>query len=308
MDIREILVRYKEGSLDRGSASQLLGALTVGEFGTVPSPEAPEALKALEVPVAVEERVSGGLADTDADVVAVVGMAGRYPRAADLDAFWQNVSEGRDTSAEAPADRPGAPLLGSGERGHFLDAVDEFDPEFFGLTEDEGRLMDPQERLFLETAWEALEDAGCTGSRLDALTGTGGRPRAVGVFVGAASAHPCRVALRVRDVPQLVASLRRFVADDDALMDLRDGRGDPLGLSALPETADYLVALWRSGHVERLTGLWLSGVEIDWFALEGGPYGGRRHAPTPLSPSVFLRRPLWLEPDEAVPVSRERRG
>ncbi|MET8116951.1 beta-ketoacyl synthase N-terminal-like domain-containing protein [Streptomyces prasinus] len=255
MDIREILVRYKEGSLDRGSASQLLGALTVGEFGTVPSPEAPEALKALEVPVAVEERVSGGLADTDADVVAVVGMAGRYPRAADLDAFWQNVSEGRDTSAEAPADRPGAPLLGSGERGHFLDAVDEFDPEFFGLTEDEGRLMDPQERLFLETAWEALEDAGCTGSRLDALTGTGGRPRAVGVFA-----------------------------------------------------ADYLAALWRSGHVERLTGLWLSGVEIDWFALEGGPYGGRRHAPTPLPPSVFLRRPLWLEPDEAVPVSRERRG
>ncbi|MFC1232790.1 MULTISPECIES: beta-ketoacyl [acyl carrier protein] synthase domain-containing protein [Streptomyces] len=594
MDIREILIRYKEGSLDRGSASQLLGALTVGEFGTVPSPEAPEALEVLEVPVAVEERVSGGLADTDADVVAVVGMAGRYPRAADLDAFWQNVSEGRDTSAEAPADRPGAPLLGSGERGHFLDAVDEFDPEFFGLTEDEGRLMDPQERLFLETAWEALEDAGCTGSRLDALTGTGGRPRAVGVFVGAASAdyallaaeswarggrrtprsghwglagrlsaqlrlsgpaqavdtswssglvavhhavqalrrgecaaavagavelllhpsraragagegvgavvlkplrraladgdrvyaviratsaggsartvaparfglcetrgstvgrigdagaatgiaaltsavlqlrhgvlapagdghgarpwqgprhavvafaedesagaggvgglgahlvveefvpresraaveallapaprdavenaverdehvllsaptprhlaasaqrlaghldgagpaavnlpalaralrgarsaHPCRVALRARDVPRLVASLRRFVADDGDITDLRDGRGDPLGLSALPETADYLAALWRSGHVERLTGLWLSGVEIDWVALEGGPSGGRRHAATPLPPSAFLRRPLWLEPDEAAPVHRERRG
>lgn len=196
MDMREILVRYKEGSLDRGSASQLLGSFTVGERPltrdralTAP-PEPHDPWPAPEVAAGPQPVAAGDppATDTDVDTVAVVGMAGRYPQAADLTAFWQNLREGRDTSTDVPPVRPGAPLLSSGQRGYFLDAVDEFDPEFFGLTEEEGRLMDPQERLFLETAWEALENAGRTGARLDALTGADGQPRAVGVFVGADSA------------------------------------------------------------------------------------------------------------------------
>lgn len=617
MDAREILTRYKEGSLDRGSASQLLGAFAVRVPGTLPDPAA-GLPGAAEVPgVGLEavpdaegtqdtrrsegsegsedagERFRDGFAapGTGTDDVAVVGLAGRYPGAAGLDAFWRNVSEGRDTATPGPVDRRGAPLLGDGERGHLLDAVDEFDPEFFGIAEAEARRTDPQERLFLETAWEALEDSGCAGGRLDTLTGPDGEPRSVGVFVGAASAdyallaaesqadgdrrapahghwgiagrlsaqlrlngpaeavdtswssglvavhhavqalrrgecaaavagavelllhpsrgrsgagegvgavvlkplrraladgdrvyavvrtssagsvaptaapapfglretrgatvervgdagaatgiaaltsavlqlwhgvlapvgeehearpwqgprralvtfgedeqdgegaagprgprahlvveefvpresreavealltpvapetvardehillsaptprhlaaaargladwldaagpagvqlpalaralravrsaHPCRAALRVRDVPELVASLRRFVAEDDS-MDLRDGGGDPFGLGGLPETGEYLAALWRGGHVEQLTGLWLSGVEFDWSAVEGGASGGRRHPATPLPASVFLRRPLWLEGAGPAPGPQERRG
>ena len=64
----------------------------------------------------------------------------------------------------------------------------EFDAEFFGLTRAEAALMDPQARLFQEIVWEALEDAGYTGSRLDSLTGPDGRPRAVGVFAGVGAA------------------------------------------------------------------------------------------------------------------------
>ncbi|MDG4866335.1 beta-ketoacyl synthase N-terminal-like domain-containing protein, partial [Streptomyces sp. T-3] len=117
------------------------------------------------------------------DRFAIVGIAGRYPLAPDLGTFWQNLRDGRDTSSAEPAARPCPAPLASGQRGHFLGGVAEFDAEFFGVTPDEGRLMDPQERLFLETAWEALEDAGCTGARLDALAGRGGEPRGVGVFV-----------------------------------------------------------------------------------------------------------------------------
>ncbi|MDN3271660.1 beta-ketoacyl synthase N-terminal-like domain-containing protein [Streptomyces sp. MA15] len=121
------------------------------------------------------------------DRYAVVGIAGRYPLAPDLHAHWENLRTGRDTSRAVPVTRPGLAPAPPGRRGHFLDDVAEFDPEFFGITPAEGALTDPQERLFLEVAWEALENAGCTGSRLDALTTPGGPPRALGVFVGASS-------------------------------------------------------------------------------------------------------------------------
>ncbi|MFE1261673.1 polyketide synthase [Streptomyces albogriseolus] len=121
------------------------------------------------------------------DRYAVVGIAGRYPLAPDLHAHWENLRTGRDTSRAVPVTRPGLAPAPPGRRGHFLDDVAGFDPEFFGITPDEGALTDPQERLFLEVAWEALESAGCTGSRLDALTTPGGPPRALGVFVGVSS-------------------------------------------------------------------------------------------------------------------------
>ncbi|MGW9642638.1 beta-ketoacyl synthase N-terminal-like domain-containing protein [Streptomyces albidoflavus] len=181
LDVREILARYKGGELDRGSASSLLSSLT-GREGTGP--------QRYVLPHA-EFRAREASSPEDAgaaDAVAVIGMAGRYPGATGLADFWENLREGRDTSAGVPPARPGEPLLAAGQRGHFLDAAGEFDPEFFGIDEAQARLVDPQQRLFLECAWEALEDAGRTGASLDALTGAHGRPRAVGVFAGVASA------------------------------------------------------------------------------------------------------------------------
>ncbi|MEU8792986.1 polyketide synthase [Streptomyces sp. NPDC048643] len=126
--------------------------------------------------------------EADLDRYAVVGIAGRYPGAADLHLHWHNLREGRDTSSPGPLERPGRSPLEPGLRGHFLDRAAEFDAEFFGLDPAEAALMDPQARLFQEIVWEALEDAGCTGSRLDSLTGPDGSPRAVGVFAGVSSA------------------------------------------------------------------------------------------------------------------------
>jgi len=110
---------------------------------------------------------------------AIVGIAGRYPMAPDLDAFWEVLREGRDCVTPLPAGRPGQGWPAEGAWGGFLEGVDRFDPLFFGITPREAARMDPQERLFLEVVWEALEDAGCTRARLRARHG--GR---VGVFAG----------------------------------------------------------------------------------------------------------------------------
>ena len=92
--------------------------------------------------------------------------------------------EARDTAGPPPAGRPGAD---PGAHGHFLDAVEEFDPELFGMDPADAAALDPQERLLLEGARRVLEDAGYAGARLDALTAEDGTPRSVGVFTAVPS-------------------------------------------------------------------------------------------------------------------------
>ncbi|MER5558822.1 beta-ketoacyl synthase N-terminal-like domain-containing protein [Streptomyces sp. NPDC002506] len=111
--------------------------------------------------------------------IAVIGVAGRYPRSPDLDTFWANLVGGRDCVSTLPEERhrPGWPV----ERmvGGFLDDVDRFDPLLFGITPRDAALMDPQERLFTQSCWEALEDAGLTRERLREEHGS-----RVGVYIG----------------------------------------------------------------------------------------------------------------------------
>ncbi|MEW1550081.1 type I polyketide synthase [Streptomyces tsukubensis] len=119
--------------------------------------------------------------------IAVVGMGCRLPGGVTSpDDFWRVLSEGVDTIGEVPEDRwelrrpggPGGPSAGApARRGGFIDGVDRFDPYFFGISPREAARMDPQQRHFLEVAWEALEDAGLTRERL--------RGSPTGVFVGA---------------------------------------------------------------------------------------------------------------------------
>ncbi|MER7056832.1 MULTISPECIES: beta-ketoacyl synthase N-terminal-like domain-containing protein [unclassified Streptomyces] len=196
MDEREILTRFKAGALGRDDAARLLtGARQAGTEAPLPSARPDTALPRARTdavappadPYAAPSAVPPRDGPAVDDRYAVVGIAGRYPLAPDLHAYWDNLRTGRDTSSAVPATRPGLAPSAPGRRGHFLDGVAEFDPEFFGVAPVEAALTDPQERLFLEVAWEALEDAGYTGSRLDALTAAGGQARAMGVFVGASS-------------------------------------------------------------------------------------------------------------------------
>jgi acyl transferase domain-containing protein/NAD(P)-dependent dehydrogenase (short-subunit alcohol dehydrogenase family) len=126
--------------------------------------------------------------------IAIIGVSGRYPFARDLHEFWQNLQAGRDCVTEIPAERwdwrayfdPDPTQSGTGKMyckwGAFLQEADRFDPLFFAISPKEAETMDPQERIFLETAWAALEDAGYPPERLQRLGAGKGAP--VGVFVG----------------------------------------------------------------------------------------------------------------------------
>ncbi|MFD9789952.1 SDR family NAD(P)-dependent oxidoreductase [Streptomyces sp. NPDC059070] len=120
----------------------------------------------------------------DSEDIAVVGIAGRYPKAADVGEFWENLKAGRDCVGEVPGDRwPREGHEDLSRWGGFIDGVDSFDASFFGVPADEAAQLDPQERQFLEVCWEAVEDAGYTPDSLAAARG-GERRRAVGVYVG----------------------------------------------------------------------------------------------------------------------------
>ena len=117
---------------------------------------------------------------------AIVGYAARFPGAADADEFWQVLRQGRDAISEVPQDRwdvdeffdpdPDAPGKVVTRRAGFVDDVTGFDAPFFGMSTREVRLMDPQHRILLETAWRAVEHSGTAPTAL-ANTNTG-------VFIG----------------------------------------------------------------------------------------------------------------------------
>jgi acyl transferase domain-containing protein/surfactin synthase thioesterase subunit len=121
--------------------------------------------------------------------VAVIGMGCRFPGAQDLGAFWQLLLAGTDAVTEVPSDRwdidalydpqPGKPGKMNTRWGGFLNQVDGFDPQFFGIAPREAIYMDPQQRLLLEVAWESLEQAGQVPEQL--------AHSQTGVFVGISS-------------------------------------------------------------------------------------------------------------------------
>ncbi|MFG1304617.1 SDR family NAD(P)-dependent oxidoreductase [Xanthobacter autotrophicus] len=107
------------------------------------------------------------------DGIAIIGMSGRFPGSGDIAAFWRALVEGREcitrfTDEELlEAGIPAAVLRQPNyvKAGSYLDAIDQFDAGFFGISPREAELMDPQQRLFLEHAWLALEDAGIVPER-----------------------------------------------------------------------------------------------------------------------------------------------
>ena len=100
--------------------------------------------------------------------IAIIGMAGRFPGASDIDAFWRNLRDGVESITPLSDDdllTRGASVSELEDPFHVkaaaqLDGIDLFDASFFGYSPREAAEMDPQHRLFLETAWKAMEDAG----------------------------------------------------------------------------------------------------------------------------------------------------
>ncbi|QMT59047.1 SDR family NAD(P)-dependent oxidoreductase [Legionella sp. PC997] len=119
--------------------------------------------------------------------IAIIGLSGTFPMANSMDEFWHNLSSGQDCVGEVPADRwdyRDYPVLVGGEEhyfphGGFIPDVDKFDPLFFNISPRDAGLMDPQERLFMQSVWSTLEDAGYTRDKLKRKA-----KNSVGVFAG----------------------------------------------------------------------------------------------------------------------------
>ncbi|MCW5313964.1 SDR family NAD(P)-dependent oxidoreductase [Nostoc sp. KVJ3] len=141
-----------------------------------------------EVPEIQIEKSTAEKPQQQADPIVIVGMACRFPGGADdLASFWELLEQGKDAVREIPGDRwdirewyhPDADTPGkiSSLYGAFLEQIDRFDAEFFGIVPREAVAIDPQQRLLLETTWQALESAGQNPQQL--------RNSQTGVFIGA---------------------------------------------------------------------------------------------------------------------------
>ena len=115
--------------------------------------------------------------------IAIVGMGARFPRSPSVDAYWRHLTEGADLLAQAtdaelrsvginPDSAQGKYFVRSGT---LLEDAESFDAGFFGMTRREAEITDPQQRIFLECAYEAMENAGLTGegTRVSVFAGSG---------------------------------------------------------------------------------------------------------------------------------------
>ena len=115
--------------------------------------------------------------------IAIIGLAGRFPGAMDVAAFWENITQGVESIARLTEEQLQAAGIPSDlltnpqyvKARPVLEGVDQFDASFFGITPHEARVTDPQQRVFLECAWSALEDAGIAVDQY---------PGAIGVYAG----------------------------------------------------------------------------------------------------------------------------
>lgn len=119
--------------------------------------------------------------------IAIIGMDGTMPQSEDLNCFWDNIEQEKDLITEVPENRWHWKNISEkfdGEQhsipnwGGFMNEIDKFDPLFFGISPWEAELMDPQQRLFMETVWKTIENAGykpsdLSGTRTALFVGVG---------------------------------------------------------------------------------------------------------------------------------------
>ena len=156
--------------------------------------------------------------DASGDAIAIIAMSGRFPGAADIETFWENLCEGRESitffkddeiDPSIPAELRADPAYVKG-RG-VIDDIEMFDAAFFGISPREAELMDPQQRIFLELCWECLERGGYAPDSC---------PGPVGVFGGMYNAsyyqrhvmgHPERIA-QLGEFQVMLANEKDYIA------------------------------------------------------------------------------------------------
>ncbi|WP_130618208.1 polyketide synthase [Dyella amyloliquefaciens] len=155
---------------------------TIPAFFAEPTPAALAALIEGRNPrSALASRLSRGRQGDAHEPVAIIAAAGRFPGAADVESFWSNLCEGRETITRFASDEldPSIPAILRNDPDYvaargIVDGVEDFDAAFFGMSPREAELMDPQQRIFLELCWECLERGGYTPDRHEVPVGVFG--------------------------------------------------------------------------------------------------------------------------------------
>ncbi|WP_226001895.1 non-ribosomal peptide synthetase, partial [Paenibacillus sp. BJ-4] len=183
-DYSQECMRWVGMSHDMQPVEETSAAQLYAEEKTVPA-----AVKATAKP----DRSWAGprLAETR-EPIAIIGMAGKYPRSRNMNEYWENLKAGKDCVTEIPQERwtmeeffhpDKQEAVAHGKSyskwGGFIEGFAEFDPLFFNIAPREALSMDPQERLFIEACWEVMEDAGYTREQLAVRHNS-----RVGVFAG----------------------------------------------------------------------------------------------------------------------------
>ncbi|QHI36097.1 Polyketide synthase PksM [Kordia antarctica] len=149
--------------------------------------------KVVATPAYTEEK--GIDSHVENEPIAIIGVHGIYPKSEDVNKYWENIKKGKNLVDVVPEDRwdceayydenPEKSTEGKiySKWGGFIKDVDKFDPKFFNITTEDANMMDPQERLFLESVWGTIEDAGYTKNSLKTHYSKG-KGSDVGVFVG----------------------------------------------------------------------------------------------------------------------------
>ena len=140
----------------------------------------------LEETIRLESRTIPVPSEVFLEPIAIIGMSGRFPQADTVEDLWKNLKDGKKCISEIPKDRwdwqehygdPHKEIGKSNSKwGGFLTNIDRFDPLFFKISPKDAHKMDPSQRLFLEEAWHALEDAGYMGEQI--------KGKSCGVYVG----------------------------------------------------------------------------------------------------------------------------
>jgi acyl transferase domain-containing protein/acyl carrier protein len=231
--------------------------------------------------------------------VAIVGLGGRFPGAADLEQFWRNLMDGVDVlQAFSDDDLAEAGVPEALRRnpayvraGTVLEGVELFDAGFFGLSPREAQVLDPQQRMFLECAWEALEHAGYIRDPQD---------RTVGVYAGVGiNTYLLANTLTDRALVETVGGYQLMLANDKDFLSTRvsyklDLRGPSMTIQTACSTS--LVAVIEACRA-------LERGECD-MALAGGVA-----APFPQRAGYLYQEGMILSPDGLCrPFDAEARG
>ncbi|MGD2087049.1 MAG: SDR family NAD(P)-dependent oxidoreductase [Candidatus Aminicenantes bacterium] len=149
--------------------------------------------------------------------IAVIGLSGRFPDADNVGEFWQNLAAGKNSIREITRwdvsrfydPQPHKPGKSHNKWGAFLSDIEMFDPRFFNISPKEAELMDPQQRLFLQEAYKALEDAGYGEKELDG--------KKCGIFVGYNASDYSSILLASQHYPEAYG----FTGNHEAILSAR---------------------------------------------------------------------------------------